>query len=321
MDVAPHQNTTDEAPASTPRIGDDLACFGCGYNLRTLSADAACPECGQAVAETVEAQRRGLKNGGGFAVMTRVVMVLFGWVLPFICFLLTSQDNFFIHARSGRWSEYVMLPLGGPVSWAFYPALFFAAVALGVVTFRPRSAHHQQWVLVGLGLGVLVGAQYTLVMAVALGDLMNELQPLMFRGSGNAIGLGVGMVILAVVFGSRWLGHDRSGKPAGSRKPDSDMTATVDSGGNTSWAIALGSMALACVITIGFMLLVILVSSPLLYLLVYHEAVWRVLQLRKLSGRSAEQERGAWPWGLFAGVIYVLTLAGAVAMALRFTLL
>jgi len=31
-------------------VASDLACEACGYNLRTLSNDGVCPECGTAVA-------------------------------------------------------------------------------------------------------------------------------------------------------------------------------------------------------------------------------------------------------------------------------
>ncbi|MEM1107528.1 MAG: hypothetical protein AAGH99_02450 [Planctomycetota bacterium] len=47
--------------ASLP-IAFDLACMGCQYNLRTLHAEAVCPECGQPVAETLAAFRRGWRR-------------------------------------------------------------------------------------------------------------------------------------------------------------------------------------------------------------------------------------------------------------------
>ena len=38
----------------------DLLCIKCSYNLRTLSLDNNCPECGQTVRRTWNAARRGM---------------------------------------------------------------------------------------------------------------------------------------------------------------------------------------------------------------------------------------------------------------------
>jgi len=37
------------------RIAEDVLCLTCGYNLRSRTADDACPECGSAVSETFDA--------------------------------------------------------------------------------------------------------------------------------------------------------------------------------------------------------------------------------------------------------------------------
>jgi energy-converting hydrogenase Eha subunit E len=37
------------------RVGEDVPCVHCRYNLRTLRGDARCPECGQAVLDTLNA--------------------------------------------------------------------------------------------------------------------------------------------------------------------------------------------------------------------------------------------------------------------------
>ena len=35
-------------------VNEDLFCIGCEYNLRTQPLDAACPECGRSVRETLD---------------------------------------------------------------------------------------------------------------------------------------------------------------------------------------------------------------------------------------------------------------------------
>jgi hypothetical protein len=38
------------------QVAEDLSCVNCGYNLRTLSSLGVCPECGVAVARSLEAR-------------------------------------------------------------------------------------------------------------------------------------------------------------------------------------------------------------------------------------------------------------------------
>jgi hypothetical protein len=67
------------------RVAGDVACVGCGYNLRTLAVDARCPECGQAVAESLcrdglefgpPAWVRGLAGGAGLLLCAAVCVVV-----------------------------------------------------------------------------------------------------------------------------------------------------------------------------------------------------------------------------------------------------
>jgi hypothetical protein len=48
--------STGVAGGAGPTVIDyDLACHGCGYNLRTMALDGRCPECNEAVAESLKA--------------------------------------------------------------------------------------------------------------------------------------------------------------------------------------------------------------------------------------------------------------------------
>jgi hypothetical protein len=49
---------TSPAPTSDPPAAEDVACGGCGYNLRTLAETGRCPECGLDVLPSLSAHRQ-----------------------------------------------------------------------------------------------------------------------------------------------------------------------------------------------------------------------------------------------------------------------
>jgi rubrerythrin len=44
------QSESDLPAGAQERVGEDIHCRNCGYNLRTLSTGGVCPECGESVA-------------------------------------------------------------------------------------------------------------------------------------------------------------------------------------------------------------------------------------------------------------------------------
>ena len=75
------------------RIGQDVPCIQCGYNLRTLLAEQACPECGQPVAQSLQRDRlrfcdprwlRRVAGGTTWILVGGVGLLTGAWVIPFL---------------------------------------------------------------------------------------------------------------------------------------------------------------------------------------------------------------------------------------------
>jgi hypothetical protein len=64
-------NHVDSVPttAEAPCVETDAACIFCGYNLRGLSTEGRCPECGEEVAETIEFAERWVLGRQGRAAL------------------------------------------------------------------------------------------------------------------------------------------------------------------------------------------------------------------------------------------------------------
>jgi predicted RNA-binding Zn-ribbon protein involved in translation (DUF1610 family) len=88
----------DVALDADGRLGSELACLSCGYNLRGLLPHEACPECGHSIAESVRARGVSSKTFAwlersrramGWMTLGLIGAVVFGWAPRFLG--ITSQ--------------------------------------------------------------------------------------------------------------------------------------------------------------------------------------------------------------------------------------
>ncbi len=293
--------------ASPEHLDRDLPCASCGHNLRTLRTDAACPECGHAVPASMAAAkfRPGWLTLGSFPILSRIVLVVLGVAWPLIPFSIVEADpHLFVEWQSGHWSDRIGLLLGGPAARPFYPLLILAAVAMIVLISSPRESGRRFWVQLGLALGVVLGTQFTLIFAVAIGE--GELTPIMVAVVG-LIGAAVVIALLGALLPRR-------------RKPRTWKL------GVKGWSIIAGVAGFLLLLYIalvfinrdlialpGAVFLFALIGSPWLFAVAYGFALARCLR----SGGVARFNLGAL-LGLGAVIAgYIAAWSAAWALALR----
>jgi len=66
------------------RVADDLACIGCGYNLRTLMANAKCPECGLEVGNSLFVLAKPRVVADGFRAAGKTYLAMSIMLLPML---------------------------------------------------------------------------------------------------------------------------------------------------------------------------------------------------------------------------------------------
>jgi hypothetical protein len=79
-------------------IERDLLCARCGYNLRGLSAEGLCPECGKHIGETLELERR----ARGPAVLNRLRYGAWIWLWTHALFLVAARIWDYARPESGQ---------------------------------------------------------------------------------------------------------------------------------------------------------------------------------------------------------------------------
>jgi len=164
----------EPAPQPRPIIDTDLACSACRYNLRMQPEGGACPECGQPIAKTREDHARLMRvfTLNRFPLLSRIVCILLGVVLPFAPFILMEADaadgygTLFAEWQSGEFEDYVGLLIGGPASRPFYPFLLWAMASMLLVCIKPDRFGRQVVAQLGLIVGIVMGFQYTVLLGI-----------------------------------------------------------------------------------------------------------------------------------------------------------
>ncbi len=257
-------------------IDQDYYCFACGYNLRTLHAEATCPECGQSVAQTVEQRRRvggNLLHLGQFSIWSRLCYAALGIVLPAICFATALNESPFRldMYQDGHWQTYVQLLYGGWSTVAFWPLLLYAMICLGAMLIRPLSAGRYIAVRFGIYNGVVLAFQYLVILCMAMGGGGGAVMALVMLG---------GIVLFAgILHGLRvWWCRMRG------RHPD------------VSWVL-MGSIAFVIAMGLGVLVwpavvIITLLLAPAWTLLVYGLMAMRIL------ATDFEQTDNSFAWPL-----------------------
>lgn len=286
------------------RLAEDVYCATkeCGYNLRGVDPGGACPECGKAIAESIEENR--FKDMPGltlyrFGPFARFICIFFGVMTAAGAFLMAESgpDSFLVDWQSGDFRHYVMMLLGAPAARPFYPFLLLSFGSLIALTVRPVEAARFTVVRIGVYTGVVLGVQYTLIlfgsMAGVVGLLIVVLVTFMAAGPFLA-------TLLFPRYARKWGWTKPKPKP---QPPQKWVRFTL-------WAIGL-SLAVVFVAGGGWVLTVIL--SPIWFMLVYASLLVRLINSRAIP---SSREAGWWAWLIGWLGSYAVAWGGSIAMAI-----
>jgi hypothetical protein len=131
--MSPDAPSLSLAADDPSRVASDVPCMACGYNLRTLSARAACPECGEFVWMTLaqvtarhaaSAWLRSVASGVRILVIATAVLTLAGLTSIYWPLALPGPAG-------SRWTLFLLMGEWDPLSAATY--LIIAALLLRIV--------------------------------------------------------------------------------------------------------------------------------------------------------------------------------------------
>jgi|GEM_PF-2724975 len=249
------------------RIGWDIACWSCEYNLRTLSRDANCPECGTPVQTTIE-HRLGQKSRP-FSLYTLhpisrtlgLIYGCFGPALIVIVAALEPMNPINVEWQSGEVEDYIGVMLSGRAMWAFYPFLIWSYVAYTALMIRPIVLGGKWWIRIGLWLGCILGVQYQLII---VGNLVG-------LSEGAFIAVVLGLVPIGVIAVVIWIfcRNDATRR----RRPLENRSARYIAGYVFG---TLGGLIVVGLLSRGLVFLPVLFAGPYLMLMCMGTALCRL---------------------------------------------
>lgn len=186
---------------ATKQIEEDLECFGCGYNLRTLNRDGVCTECGRAVADSFPPAGFDLRSRREAARLTRGLTLFMFAILLRALFVPPVVAGLRYWPNLGFWTVGASVDLWILSEAAVRAVDLFAAAAL----FFPRRSKSEPigWIgwlmLTALGISFLTSCWYRFTARLA-SDAFTAMQVAIFVELSF---VGIGLMWLFVMLRAR----------------------------------------------------------------------------------------------------------------------
>lgn len=174
------QGSTElESQSIEGAIQGDLRCRGCGYNLRGLTLDQACPQCQKSIAASLSVQQRELS--GKLAGLTLKQQVFFLAIWPFMEQMLNFLVGFVDTYLAGHLSVEATNAIAPAsyVQWLVYILQMSVGIGAAAVIARAVGSKHKRLANAALGQAIVLSVIFGLCSAVLVYSLAPGITSLM----------------------------------------------------------------------------------------------------------------------------------------------
>ncbi len=189
--------TSSAGQPERQHVAGDQPCLFCDYNLRTLSAEANCPECGNPVSETLRIAQLGTTDPQWVRLVYDDLGTMLGTGVPAGLFV----PALWALAVLGSPFHYVAVPgiiIGGLAGILHLPAI--SQFVLHASEASPTRGRRWSWVpwyctllvFAAIPLGILGLPRFWGILAMALGAALIPLYPVFVAGSVEGLARLVG---------------------------------------------------------------------------------------------------------------------------------